>query len=88
MIQSLVSTYLGSILQSLASFGVGLGFGFYFSWRITLLVIALSPLLVLSGVMESIMFFGGQSEAVKEDENIVQETFNNIKVPILIIFFE
>ena len=80
MIRTLVSTYLGSILQSLASFGLGLGFGFYFSWRITLLVIGLSPLLVLSGVMESIAFFGGGGKGIEEDENIIQETFNNIKV--------
>jgi ATP-binding cassette subfamily B (MDR/TAP) protein 1 len=80
LIRTLVSSYLGSILQSLASFLLGLGFGFYFSWRITLLVIGLSPLLVLSGIMESIMFFGSSSAKLKEDENIVQETFNNIKM--------
>ena len=82
MIKSLVGSYLGSILQSLASFILGLGFGFYYSWRITLLVIGLSPLLILSGVMESLMMYGGGAgdSKVKEDENLVQESFNNIKV--------
>ena len=80
LIRTLVSNYFGSILQSMSSFFLGLGFGFYFSWRITLLVIGLSPLLILSGVMESMMFYGNTSSKVKEDENIVQETFNNIKM--------
>ena len=81
LIKTLVGSYLGSILQSLGSFILGLVFGFYYSWRITLLVIGLSPLLMLSGIMESIMFYGGSaSSKVKEDENLVQESFNNIKV--------
>ena len=80
MIKTLVGSYLGSILQSLGSFILGLAFGFYYSWRITLLVIGLSPLLMLSGIMESIMFFGAGTSGIKEDENLVQESFNNIKV--------
>ena len=81
-IKTLVSNYLGSILEALTSFIIGLVFGFVFSWRITLLVIGLSPLLILSGIVDSMMFMGAEdsSGGVKEDENVVQESFNNIKM--------
>jgi ATP-binding cassette subfamily B (MDR/TAP) protein 1 len=80
IIRSLVAQYLGSILQSIASFGVGLGFGIWKSWRISVLVICLSPFLFLSGILESVIYFGSGTDKLKEDENLVQETFNNIKV--------
>ena len=80
VIRILVSTYLGSILQALASFLIGVIFGFVYSWRITLLVIGLSPALFMSGVLESILYYGKGVKSATEDQNMVQESFNNIKV--------
>ena len=80
VIRVLVSTYLGSILQALASFLIGVIFGFVYSWRITLLVIGLSPALFMSGVLESILYYGKGVKSATEDQNMVQESFNNIKV--------
>lgn len=80
IVRVLVSTYLGSILQALASFLIGIIFGFVYSWRMTLLVIALSPALFISGVLESLLMYGRGVKSASEDQNLVQETFNNIKV--------
>ena len=80
-IRTLVGMYLGTILQSLSSFGIGLGFGFAGSWRITLVVLALSPLLFIGGMVQSAVYFeGGTADNESEDKNLIQETFNNIKV--------
>ena len=80
IVRVLVSTYLGSILQALSSFLIGIIFGFVYSWRMTLLVIALSPGLFFSGLLESLMMYGRGLQSASEDQNLVQETFNNIKV--------
>lgn len=80
VIRTVVAQYLGSILQSLISFGLGIGFGLYASWRISVLIICMSPLLFISGVLGSMMFMGKGANSRKEDENVVQESLNNIKV--------
>lgn len=84
IMRTLVSTYLGAILQSLSSFGVGLGFGLYYNWRISVLIICLSPFLFVSGILEGNMYMGKGPDAVNEDENIVQESLNNIKVRVCV----
>ena len=80
LIKRLVSSYFGAILQSVGSFLLGLGLGFYFSWRITLLVIALSPLMLIGSFVQSAVYMRQGKRKTGEDENIVQETFNNIKL--------
>lgn len=83
IIRTLVSNYMGAILQSLASFVIGVVFGFVYSWRMSLLVIALSPVIFLTGVLRGILYMGASSKDKKEDQNLVQECLNNIKVILL-----
>ena len=83
IIRTLVSNYLGAILQSLASFVIGVVFGFVYSWRMSLLVIALSPVIFLVGVLRGILYMGAGGKDKKEDQNLVQECLNNIKVILL-----
>ena len=84
VIRVLVSTYLGSILQALSSFLIGVVFGLFYSWRITLLVIGLSPALFMSGVLDTMVFYGKGLKTESMDHNMVQESFNNIKVRFLL----
>lgn len=79
-IRIVVGQYMGSILQSLVSFGLGIGFGIYASWRISVLIICMSPLLFFGGILGSLFFHGKGFALQKEDENLVQEALNNIKV--------
>lgn len=81
-INSLVSTYLGSICQSICSFFIGIGIAFIFSWRIALVALGISPLLFLSGIVESKI----GSNLTKKDKktttenSILPDTLNNMKL--------
>lgn len=53
MINVLISNYLGAIVQSISSLVVGIIIAFIASWQLSLFTLALSPLLMLSGFVES-----------------------------------
>ena len=80
IINMLVSSYIGSIIQAFSSFFIGIIIAFVASWRLTLITIALSPLLVLSGLVESKMMVGAKESETEEQNNFLQETLNNMKV--------
>jgi ATP-binding cassette subfamily B (MDR/TAP) protein 1 len=79
-INSLISTYIGAIFQSLSSLLIGIIIAFAFSWRITLVMIGITPILILSGVVRSkIMHATGKKEKL-EGSDLLPETLNNMKV--------
>ena len=80
IIRILVSNYLGAILQSLSSFLIGVVFGFVYSWRMTLLVIAFSPAIFITGLLRGLLYVGFSGKGKEEDQNLIQECLNNIKV--------
>lgn len=79
-VNSLIGSFIGSIVQSLSSFGVGLAIAFVYSWRITLVLIGLSPIIFLSGVMEALLLHQVKSNKKQEEFKLVGETLENIKV--------
>lgn len=74
--------YFGAIVQSLSSFAVGLLIAFIASWRLSLVTLLLSPLLMLSGLVESQVAMENDinsSVGKKKSDNILFEVLNNIK---------
>lgn len=80
IINTLVGTYLGSIAQSLSSFIVGIIIAFTASWKLTLITLGMSPLLILSGLIEGKMMMGTKDKETEEQNNFLQETLNNMKI--------
>ena len=50
LIQSLTTENFGLLLQNIGSCFTGLFIGFYYSWKISLVMIGLSPVLILIGI--------------------------------------
>ena len=79
-INILVGTYIGAIIQSLSSFLTGLIIGLIFSWRISLIMLALSPLLMLSGIVEGSKLSNQKRNKQAKGSELLPETLNNLKV--------
>ena len=79
-VNSLVTTYLGSISQAIASFIVGIVIGMIFSWKLGLVALGLSPLLFLNGLVESKMMAGMNVEEKKSANSILPDTLNNMRL--------
>ena len=79
IINVLIGNYLGAIIMSLCSFIVGVIIAFIASWRMALVAIAMSPFLVLSGVVES-SGMKNKEDNKKIDNNELNESLNNIKM--------
>lgn len=79
-INTLISTYIGAIFQSMSSLIVGIVIAFVFSWRITLVMIALTPLLVFAGIIRARIMQAGGSKGTLEGSDLLPETLNNMKV--------
>ncbi len=80
LINILVTNYLSAILSSSFSFVIGITIAFFASWRLALVTLAVSPVLILSGAVEG--FFKKTNEEIEntEDNNVLTETLNNIKM--------
>ena len=78
-INILVSTYIGSIFQSLSSFLTGVIIAFFASWEIALITLGLSPLLIFTGMIESKLWQGTQKQKELNTSKL-SETVNNIKI--------
>jgi len=48
-----VSSYLAVIIESVCSFIVGVTISFFWSWRISLAALALSPIIVIAGFIDA-----------------------------------
>lgn len=82
LINSLTSTVVGVFTQAAGSFISGMIFGFIASWQLTLIGLALSPLNIISGKMESQFnqgFSADTDEAYKASAAFVGEAVNNMR---------
>jgi len=48
-----VSSYLAIIIESVCSFLVGVAISFFYSWRISLTALAVSPIIVIAGFIDA-----------------------------------
>lgn len=79
-VNTLIGSFIGSILQSFTSFIVGLIIAFVYSWRITLVLLGMSPFIFISGVMEALLLHQVKSKKKAGEFNLVGESLENIKV--------
>lgn len=81
-LNSIAFQMIGTIIQSISSITFGLGLGFYYEWRLTLILLGFIPLIVIGGRMQSKRMQGH----IKDDEkieyeagSILSESVNNSK---------
>lgn len=79
-VNSLIGSFFGSIIQSLSSFAIGLLLAFIYAWKITLVLLALSPLIFISGVMEALLLHQVKSKSDGSEFNLLGESLENIKI--------
>ena len=82
-VNMLVSSYIGSIFQSASSLIIGIGIALGFNWRLALVAMALSPILIISGLISP----KGKGNAMGPEKkkkgvnfNLLADTFNNMKL--------
>ena len=80
IVNILIGTYIGSIFQSLSSMVVGLVLGLIFSWRIALVMLAMLPLIFISGLVETSNLSAEKKGEAIEGSDLLPETLNNMKV--------
>lgn len=79
-VNSLVSTTYGAILQGFGSMAGGLIIAFYSSWRLAFIATVISPLIALTGYVESkISVSSAHLEAERLETKTFQETCTNMK---------
>ncbi|KAJ8405348.1 hypothetical protein AAFF_G00318210 [Aldrovandia affinis] len=82
MIQGATGSQIGMIVNSLTSIGASFIIAFYFSWKLTLVVICFLPLIGLSGVFQAKMLTGFANEDTKAMEvagQVSSEALANIR---------
>ena len=53
LLNSIANTAVGAMIQALVSLLAGITVGFVYSWRLSLVMLGLSPLMVIGGFMET-----------------------------------
>lgn len=84
-LQSGLGDKWGMAIQALAMFVSGFGIGFYFSWELTLVILAVTPLLVIvGGIFGKIMGNTASAEqsAYAEAGGIAEEAFSSIRTVV------
>ncbi|OWF41926.1 Multidrug resistance protein 1B [Mizuhopecten yessoensis] len=82
LVQGAAGNKLGAVLESLATVTAALVIAFINSWRLTLVVLAFMPLMVLSGVVHGKMLTGfskGDKTVTEESGKLTSEAINNIR---------
>ncbi|XP_048842381.1 bile salt export pump-like [Brienomyrus brachyistius] len=82
MVQGATGSQIGMIVSSLTSIGASLIIAFYFSWKLTLLVVCFFPLIGLSGAFQAKMLIGFANEDKKALEaagRVSSEALANIR---------
>lgn len=80
IINLIIGTYAGAITESLSSLIVSLIISFVFSWRITLVMLAMMPMLFISGIIESKVHSSDFKKNTMEGSDVLVETLNNMRV--------
>ncbi|XP_076602855.1 bile salt export pump [Chaetodon auriga] len=82
MVQGATGTQIGMIVTSLTSIGASFIIAFYFSWKLTLVIMCFLPLIGLSGVFQAKMLTGFEVENKKAMEaagQVSSEALANIR---------
>nr|CCA17464.1 hypothetical protein OsI_03383 [Albugo laibachii Nc14] len=66
-LQAMTSDTLNQVLVSIASIGLGITISFFYSWQMTLVVLATMPILIFSSLIQSKMLRGTGSEKKGND---------------------
>ncbi|KAI4882015.1 hypothetical protein NFI96_000728 [Prochilodus magdalenae] len=81
-VQGATGSQIGMIVNSLTNIGVAIIISFYFSWKLTLVIICFLPFLALSGGFQAKMLTGfakQDKEAMEAAGQISGEALNNIR---------
>ncbi|EAS02072.1 multidrug resistance protein-like transporter family ABC domain protein (macronuclear) [Tetrahymena thermophila SB210] len=81
-VNGLVSTVISTQFQSISSFITGLVCAFTASWRVSLVALGVSPLMVIAGSLQAKFVQGfskGSEEAYKDSGIIIMESVTNIR---------
>ncbi len=79
---SMTNYAIGAVVQSVFAGGVGLSIGFFYSWRLSLLMIALLPLMVLGYFIEMLLEKGlarRNKRATQASSSLVSDTLANYR---------
>ncbi|XP_071330134.1 bile salt export pump isoform X2 [Trachinotus anak] len=82
MVQAATGSQIGMIINSMASIGACFIIAFYYSWKLTLVVICFLPLIGLSGIFQTKMLTGFANEdkkAMEEAGQVSSEAVANIR---------
>ena len=82
IVNSLITTYISILVESLSSLLTGIIIAFVFEWRTALVAVALIPLMILAGAIKMAMntgFSAKTDEAYKDSSNLIMETLINIR---------
>ncbi|XP_038151853.1 bile salt export pump [Cyprinodon tularosa] len=81
-VQGATGSQIGMIVNSLTNIGVALIMSFYFSWKLTLLILCFLPFIALSGGFQAKMLTGfakQDKQAMESAGQISGEALNNIR---------
>ncbi|XP_029981394.1 bile salt export pump [Sphaeramia orbicularis] len=82
MVQGATGSQIGMIVNSLTNIGVSFIIAFYFSWKLTLVIMCFLPFIGLSGVFQAKMLTGFANEDTKSMEaagRVSSEALSNIR---------
>eukprot|EP01119_Soliformovum_irregulare_P012424 TRINITY_DN322_c0_g1_i4.p1 TRINITY_DN322_c0_g1~~TRINITY_DN322_c0_g1_i4.p1 ORF type:complete len:1246 (-),score=423.44 TRINITY_DN322_c0_g1_i4:17-3754(-) len=82
MLEQLVGRTLGLLFQNLVTITAGLVIAFIYGWKLTLVILACSPLLAIANFMQMLVFKGVTGQTNKENEGANQiaiESIGNIR---------
>jgi len=82
LVEGLVGTRLGLSVQNICTIICGLGIAFYYGWKLTLVVLACSPLIAFANAMHMTAMKGFTEKFRKANESanqIATEGFSNIR---------
>ncbi|RHZ83267.1 hypothetical protein Glove_99g187 [Diversispora epigaea] len=81
-VEGLTGASMGSILNSVTNVVAGLAIGFFYSWKLTLVVLVVMPLFVVASALQlqAMAGFGEKTrEAYEASGEIVQQSVSNIR---------
>nr|AAK52958.1 bile salt export pump [Leucoraja erinacea] len=81
-VQGATGTQIGMIVNSITNIGVSLIIAFYFSWKLTLVILCFLPFLALTGALQARMLTGfanQDKEALEAAGQISSEALSNIR---------
>ncbi|KAF0430296.1 P-loop containing nucleoside triphosphate hydrolase protein [Gigaspora margarita] len=81
-VEGLSGGLMGTVIQNLCSLTLGFGLAFGFGWKLTLVILAASPAVVIAGFLEmrAMTGFGSKTRAAYEGTGqIVQQSVSNMR---------